>query len=146
MLNDPQPSPTQNDNPAVWDLVVEDMNQRNIIGTEKYGTPLQPHNGRDALVDAYKEALDLVVYLRQAIYERDEKSASVVNILQNYQDRVINEKKELDKKAKDLSEFIGNSPIFETIDPAEQERLKVQNDIMWQYSEVLGARIAAFVI
>lgn len=28
-------------------------------------------NGRDALLDAYQEALDLVVYLRQVIYERD---------------------------------------------------------------------------
>jgi FtsZ-binding cell division protein ZapB len=51
---------------------------------------------------------------------------------------------ELDKKAHELSQFIGCSPIFETIDPAEQERLKEQNDIMWQYSEILGARIAAF--
>ena len=40
-------------------------------GIVRYGTPLQAHNGRDALVDAYQEALDLAVYLRQAIYERD---------------------------------------------------------------------------
>lgn len=33
--------------------------------------PLEPaHNGRDALVDAYQEALDLTMYLRQAIEER----------------------------------------------------------------------------
>lgn len=32
---------------------------------------LQPHNGRDALRDAYEESLDLVCYLRQAIEERD---------------------------------------------------------------------------
>lgn len=30
------------------------------------------------------------------------------------------------------------------LDAAEQERLKEQNDVMWQYSEILGARIAAF--
>lgn len=64
--------------------------------------------------------------------------------MQPHQQRVIDEKAELDKKANALSEFIGNSPIFETLDPAEQERLKEQNDIMWQYSEILGARIAAF--
>lgn len=62
-----------------------------------------------------------------------------------HQQRVVDEKVELDKKAKALSEFIGYSPIFETLDPAEQERLKEQNDIMWQYSEILGARISAFV-
>jgi hypothetical protein len=64
--------------------------------------------------------------------------------MQPHQQRVVDEKAELDTKAKALSEFIGNNPIFETLDPAEQERLKVQNDVMWQYSEILGARIAAF--
>ena len=48
------------------------------------------------------------------------------------------------EKAKALSNFIGTSQIFDTLDPAEQERLKEQNDVMWQYSEILGARIAAF--
>ena len=71
MLNNPQPSPIHNNNPISWDLVVKDMQERNSVGTEKYGTPLQPFNGRDVLVDAYQEALDLVVYLRTAIYERD---------------------------------------------------------------------------
>ena len=65
-------------------------------------------------------------------------------LLQPHQRRVVSEKEELDKKATDLSNFIGTSPIFETLDPAEQERLKEQNDVMWQYSEILGARIAAF--
>jgi len=64
--------------------------------------------------------------------------------MEQYQQRVVNEKNELDIKAKALSDFIGNSPNFENIDSAEQERLKVQNDIMWQYSEILGERIAAF--
>lgn len=63
---------------------------------------------------------------------------------QPHQQRVIDEKAELDKKANALSQFIGHSAIFETLDPAEQERMKEQNDVMWQYSEILGARIAAF--
>jgi hypothetical protein len=64
--------------------------------------------------------------------------------LQPHQQRVIDEKTELDKKATALSQFIGNSDIFPTLDEAEQERLREQNDVMWQYSEILGARIAAF--
>jgi hypothetical protein len=64
--------------------------------------------------------------------------------MEPHQQRVVDEKEELDKKATALSNFIGTSPIFDTIDPAEQERLKQQNDVMWQYSEILGARIAAF--
>jgi hypothetical protein len=58
--------------------------------------------------------------------------------------RVVDEKTELDTKANALSNFIGTSPIFGNLDPAERERLKQQNDVMWQYSEILGARIAAF--
>lgn len=64
-----QPPPTPNDKPAVWGLVIADMHERDKVGRQRYGTPLQPHNGRDALVDAYQEGLDLVVYLRQRIEE-----------------------------------------------------------------------------
>jgi len=65
-----EPAPVPNGRPAVWSLVISDMRARDAEGRRKYGTPLQPFNGRDALVDAYQEALDLVVYLRQAIEER----------------------------------------------------------------------------
>lgn len=65
--------PLRNENPAVWDAVIEDMKARDAFGRAKYGTPLQVGNGRDALVDAYQEALDLVVYLKQAILEREAK-------------------------------------------------------------------------
>lgn len=65
-------------------------------------------------------------------------------LLQPHQRRVVAEKEELDTRANALSKFIGENPEFDYLDSEEQERLKVQNDIMWQYSEVLGARIAAF--
>ena len=68
-----QPNPTPNSLPAVWDLVKLDMAARDDVGLARYGTRLQPHNGRDVLRDAYEEALDLTVYLRQALYERDGK-------------------------------------------------------------------------
>lgn len=70
--------------------------------------------------------------------------AWVCRNLQPHQSRVVAEKTELDAKATTLSKFIGTSPMFDLLDPAEQERLKEQNDVMWQYSEILGARIAAF--
>jgi hypothetical protein len=69
-VNNPEPDPIKNDGPAIWDLVIADMKARDVDGTRKYGTPLQAHNGRDALIDAYQEALDLCVYMRQAIEER----------------------------------------------------------------------------
>jgi len=70
-MNTPEPGPIKNDKPAVWDLVVMDMLERDAEGQRKYATRLQPGNGRKSLVDAYQEALDLCVYLRQAIYEQD---------------------------------------------------------------------------
>ncbi len=71
--NHDQPEPTKNDHPAIWHIVIMDMLNRDHVGRERYGTALQPHNGRDALSDAYQEVLDTAVYLRQAIYERDGK-------------------------------------------------------------------------
>lgn len=68
-----QPDPRPNANPAVWDAVIDDMRARDKIGAHRYGTRLQPHNGRDALQDAYEEALDLAAYLKQALMERDGK-------------------------------------------------------------------------
>jgi hypothetical protein len=52
-------------------MVREDLEARERLGIERYGTALAPHNGRDALRDAYEEALDLACYLRQAMEERD---------------------------------------------------------------------------
>ncbi len=66
-----QPEPVANERPAVWPLVIMDMARRDHVGRIRYGVQLQPHNGRDALRDAYEEALDLCAYLRQAIMERD---------------------------------------------------------------------------
>lgn len=69
-LNKPEPAPVQTDETPVWDLVIADMRERDNEGRRKYGTPLQASNGRDHLVDAYQEALDLCVYLRAAIERR----------------------------------------------------------------------------
>lgn len=81
-----QPNPSHNDKPAMWELVIEDtknsfpddavraaivkdMTDRDTWGRTKYGTPLQPYNGRDALVDFYQELLDGVVYSAQYSWE-----------------------------------------------------------------------------
>lgn len=69
--------PTPNGRPSVQDMVIDDLTVRLKVGIARYGTPLQPHNGRDALRDAYEEALDLACYLRQAIAERDEPQVKI---------------------------------------------------------------------
>ncbi len=66
-----QPPPKPVAGPAIQDLVLEDVIERKRIGIERYGQPVLPHNGRDALVDLYQELLDAVMYTRQLIYERD---------------------------------------------------------------------------
>lgn len=67
ILDQPAPQPGQVD---IWPLVLEDLKARVELGKSRYGTVLQTHNGRDPLLDAYDEAMDLVIYLRQAIEER----------------------------------------------------------------------------
>lgn len=64
------PKPIPNTSKPTWELVIEDMRDRDAVGRQRYGTPLQPCNGRDSLQDAYEEALDLCVYLKNAIVER----------------------------------------------------------------------------
>jgi hypothetical protein len=51
--------------------VIRDIEQRRLVGIERYGTPLQAHNGRNPLVDAYQESLDQTTYLRQALEEQN---------------------------------------------------------------------------
>jgi hypothetical protein len=65
-----QPDPKPNNHPAVWDMVIADMRRRDAEGRAHYRVPLQPYNGRDALLDAYEESLDAAAYLRQEIYQR----------------------------------------------------------------------------
>ena len=67
-----QPPPTGNGTP-IWPLVIADMQARDAIGRERYGTPLRAHNGRDALQDLFEELLDAAAYTRQLIEERKSK-------------------------------------------------------------------------
>lgn len=77
-----QPDPVPNDGPVVHAAVRADLEARQRLGTATYGTPLQPHNGRDALMDAYQKALDLACYLKQALMERDAASSVGVAVWQ----------------------------------------------------------------
>lgn len=70
----PPPKPGRTD---VLPLVVADLQARAAVGLKTYGTPLQTHNGRDALRDAYEEALDLCMYLRQEMEQREDLRARI---------------------------------------------------------------------
>jgi hypothetical protein len=64
--------------------------------------------------------------------------------MQPHQQRVVEEKADLDVKVAALQKFIKQSPHFDTLDIGEQWRLTTQAHIMVQYSAILGERIAAF--
>jgi hypothetical protein len=66
----PSKMPLKSPRRAVLPMVEADLRGRVEIGTKEYGEPLTSHNGRDPLWDAYEEALDLAMYLRQAIWEQ----------------------------------------------------------------------------
>lgn len=67
-----QPLPRASSYPHIHDIVAVDVGGRKAIGIERYGKPLQPFNGRKAMVDLYQELLDASVYCRQEMFEREE--------------------------------------------------------------------------
>jgi hypothetical protein len=60
-----------------------------------------------------------------------------------HQQRVLDERAELDEKASKLWDFLG-TPTFGLLDKAERHRLHKQYAAMQMYSDILGERIAAF--
>lgn len=60
-----------------------------------------------------------------------------------HQQRVVDEKAELDAKRKKLGEF-KNTKLFANLPWQEQERLNTQAHIMTMYSAILTDRIMAF--
>ena len=75
-VNQPQPPPREATTRDCWELVIHDMKDRRAMGIHNYGMPLRAFNGREPLVDAYQELLDLCVYMRQAIEEKRILSSS----------------------------------------------------------------------
>jgi hypothetical protein len=64
--------------------------------------------------------------------------------MQPHEQRVVEEKKELDEKLQKLNAFIGGSSVFEGLDDGAKGLLRIQQRIMTDYSDVLGKRIAHF--
>lgn len=57
----------------VLDYVLADLKSRAEMGKQKYGHYLETNNGRNALQDAYEEALDMCMYLKQKLLEEEGK-------------------------------------------------------------------------
>lgn len=67
----PEPAPKQGFGEHLFDEVVKDFQKRQAHGIEVYGKTLQAFNGRRALVDAYQEQMDQLLYTKQELIERD---------------------------------------------------------------------------
>lgn len=63
--------------------------------------------------------------------------------MQPYQQRVLDEKVELDQKLADLLDF-SKTPEFDALDENEQRKLVRQSAVMCEYSRVLSDRIHSF--
>jgi hypothetical protein len=85
-----QPLPTPNANPDIQSMVIDDIGKRRAVGIERYGTPLQPFNGRNTLRDIYEELLDAACYVRQRLVEED------------LVDKYVDENRRLRKEISDL--------------------------------------------
>lgn len=64
--------------------------------------------------------------------------------MEAYQQRVVDEKAELDDKLGKLTKFIEPNPIFDGLPIEDKELLCRQAGVMREYSIILGSRIARF--
>lgn len=86
-----QPLPVPNDREDVQSLVMADLAARREVGIQRYGTALQPFNGRSALRDLYEELLDAACYARQRLVEDEpqvetERLADVLHEMRRHPD------------------------------------------------------------
>lgn len=66
--------------PDIQPLVIRDLQDRYELGKARYGTGLQPFNGRSGLRDLYEELMDAVMYVRQVIEEDKAMTSDDVDI------------------------------------------------------------------
>ena len=67
------PPPTRSDESQdVEPLLLALIKARMAFGAKKYGTKLCSHNGRDAMMDALQESIDLNQYLVQLLMEQQD--------------------------------------------------------------------------
>lgn len=67
-----------------------------------------------------------------------------MNQLAPHQQRVLQEKAELDWRLSELGAFILDNPLYLQLPGDEQARLSAQSKAIGSYSDILGERIAAF--
>jgi len=72
-INKKEPAPIQNFSVPVYVKLITLIAERAEMGRQKHGTHLQANNGRNAMMDALQESIDLNQYLMQKLMETEEK-------------------------------------------------------------------------
>lgn len=88
---------------SLHELVRRDLLNREQEGIRLYGTPRVSYNGRAAILDAYDEALNLVVFLRQVIEETQPRSELTEQIAQEFHETYERLALEFDYKTREES-------------------------------------------
>jgi len=148
----PEPPP-RGDGAEVLPLVIADLQARSEMGRAKYGTTLRVNNGRNSLMDAYQEALDQVMYLRQRLEEErstpktlgeklvdaSAQFGGTVHALRSEIDKVTAERDAAQKRVKELLA----GPVFDGISLAEARiaRLRKGNVSCSHTETIRGADI-----
>jgi len=109
----------------VGERLIELIRERTKLGIEKYGEPLTTHNGRDPMLDALQESIDLNQCLMQALMETEDKIREVTQILHE----AIPLNKEL------LQRIDGQ---WAEIKRLSEEQIKPLADFLMQQSDVIG--------
>lgn len=67
--------------PGAHDAIIALMQQRKALGLARYGSTLQPHNGRDTGRDLIEELADGIVYARTLQVELSDLEEALVDLV-----------------------------------------------------------------
>jgi hypothetical protein len=135
----------------IWRLAVIVTNE--IVGrflTWKLPSDFQPDCGVSFVKPNHPTSWPVGTNLLTATQARDmlehvlrDVSASSIP---THQQRVIDEKCQLDTRLQALEKFISGSVVWPGLPTAEQQRMRRQRDAMVQYSSILAERIESFPV
>lgn len=96
------------------DRISQDMPPRMELGLQRYGTLLQPFNGRDFMKDTFDELLDLSVYLEGVAVEREAMMDLLFDLAgwPQVPANAIEEMSDLVKRAQVLLLSMGQTVVF----------------------------------
>lgn len=77
-----QPLPVVNDQTDIQTLMIREIEKRREVGIERYGTALQPFNGRNAAQDLFEEMIDGAAYALQIRVEMDAMQERIRELLE----------------------------------------------------------------